>query len=56
MLGLAPGARVDDIKRAYRRLARSLHPDTHPTATDAERRALQERFVQVTEAYRTLVA
>lgn len=56
LLGLPPGARLDDIKRAYRHLARSLHPDTHPTATEAERRALQQRFVEVTEAYRTLVA
>jgi hypothetical protein len=56
ILGLTPGARVDDIKRAYRRLALTLHPDAHPTATDSERRALQERFVEVTEAYRALVA
>jgi DnaJ-domain-containing protein 1 len=56
LLGLAPGARADDIKRAYRQLARSLHPDAHPTATDTERRALQERFVELTEAYRSLVA
>jgi hypothetical protein len=56
LLGLAPGARVDDIKRAYRQLARTLHPDTHPTATDDERRLLQARFVEVTEAYRSLVA
>jgi hypothetical protein len=56
VLGLSPGARADEIKRAYRRLALTLHPDTHPTATDSERRALQERFVEVTEAYRALVA
>jgi hypothetical protein len=56
VLGLPPGAALDDIKRAYRRLVRTLHPDTHPTATPAERRVLQDRFAEVTEAYRSLVA
>jgi DnaJ-domain-containing protein 1 len=56
VLGLTPGARTEEIKRAYRQLARSLHPDTHPGATDTERRALQEKFAEVTEAYRSLVA
>ncbi len=56
VLGLPPGAQVDEIKRAYRRLARTVHPDLHPGASDEERRALQARFVEITDAYRTLVA
>jgi hypothetical protein len=56
LLGISPGAGLDDIKRAYRRLALTLHPDAHPTASPAERRVLQDRFVEVTEAYRSLVA
>jgi hypothetical protein len=56
VLGLPPGAQVDEIKRAYRRLARTVHPDLHPDASDEERRALQARFVEITDAYRTLVA
>jgi curved DNA-binding protein CbpA len=44
------------IKRAYRRLARAVHPDLHPEATLEERRALAARFSEITEAYRTLVA
>jgi hypothetical protein len=56
ILGLPPGAQVDEIKRAYRRLARTVHPDLHPGASDEERRALQARFVEITDAYRTLVA
>jgi hypothetical protein len=56
VLGLPPGARVEEIKRAYRRLARSVHPDLHPGASDEERRALQARFVELTDAYRALVA
>jgi hypothetical protein len=56
VLGLAPGASVADIKRAYRRLARTVHPDLHPNATEAERRSLQARFVEITGAYGSLVA
>jgi DnaJ-domain-containing protein 1 len=56
LLGLPPGSDPAEIKRAYRRLARAVHPDLHPGATDAERRALEARFVEITEAYRSLVA
>jgi hypothetical protein len=33
-----------------------VHPDLHPEATDEERRSLQVRFSELTEAYRALVA
>jgi hypothetical protein len=56
ILGLPPGADPVAIKRAYRRLARAVHPDLHPEATAEERRALAARFSEITEAYRTLVA
>ena len=55
-LGISPGADAVAIKRAYRQLARDYHPDLHPKATDEQRRALAERFVQVTAAYQVLVA
>jgi len=54
VLGLSPGAQAIEIKRAYRRLARSVHPDLHPGATREEHRDLQARFVAITEAYRAL--
>ena len=56
LLGVPPGTDVADVKRAYRRLARAVHPDLHPGATEAERTALQARFVEITRAYRALVA
>jgi DnaJ-domain-containing protein 1 len=56
VLGLPPGADLSEVKRAFRQLARSFHPDVHPHATDDERRVLQARFSEITEAYRALVA
>jgi DnaJ-domain-containing protein 1 len=56
VLGLSPGADPAAIKQAYRRLARTVHPDLHPQATPEERRHLEVRFSQIHEAYRALVA
>jgi hypothetical protein len=56
VLGVSPGTEQAEIKRAYRRLARTVHPDLHPRATDEQRSALQARFVEITAAYRALVA
>jgi molecular chaperone DnaJ len=47
-LGVARDATTDEIKKAYRRLARQLHPDVNPGA-DAS-----ERFKSVTHAYDVL--
>jgi curved DNA-binding protein len=48
MLGLERGASEDEIKKAYRRLARKYHPDVSKEP-DAK-----ERFQEVSEAYETL--
>ena len=47
-LGVARDASEDQIKKAYRKLARELHPDVNP-APEA-----QERFKAVTHAYEVL--
>ena len=47
-LGVARNASTDEIKRAYRKLARQLHPDVNP---DPE---VQEQFKHVTNAYEVL--
>lgn len=48
VLGVARGASVDEIKKAYRTLARTYHPDVNKAA-DAE-----DRFKEINEAYQIL--
>jgi hypothetical protein len=55
LLGLPEGAPLDEVKRAFHRLAYELHPDRHPAASEDDRRALERRFAEVSAAYRQLV-
>jgi molecular chaperone DnaJ len=49
VLGVPKDASQDDIKKAYRKLARQYHPDANPDDKDAEK-----NFKEVSEAYSVL--
>ena len=44
VLGIKKGASKDEIKSAYRKLAKTYHPDNHETGN-------AEKFKEVQEAY-----
>ncbi len=49
LLGVSRGASAEDIKKAYRTMAKKYHPDTNPNNKEAE-----EKFKEVNEAYEVL--
>ena len=49
ILGVSKSASADDIKRAFRKLARKYHPDVNPGNSNAE-----ARFKEISEAYEVL--
>lgn len=48
ILGVPKGASTDDVKKAYRKLARKYHPDV------SKESGAEERFKDIAEAYQTL--
>lgn len=54
-LGVTAVATVDEIRDAFRRRARTLHPDLHPDATPEDRARLGREFNSVREARDILV-
>ena len=51
ILGVSRNATKDEIKRAYRRLAKKYHPDLNPD----NREEAEEKFKEISEAYEVLM-
>ncbi len=49
LLGVPRNAKADDIKKAYRKLARQYHPDVNPGNSNSE-----DRFKEISEAFEVL--
>ena len=51
VLGIEPGSPFEDVKAAYRRLARRYHPDVNPEHVEWA----SQQFIEVTEAYQFIL-
>jgi hypothetical protein len=54
VLGVAPGASTEDVRRAYLKLARAHHPDYFVDAAAGERLAAEQRMRSINEAWAIL--
>lgn len=55
LLGLKATATKEDIKAAYRRLAKEYHPDRLVGVSDVVKKIAEEKFKEVSEAYEYLI-
>ena len=53
---LAADFTLVELRREYRRLARRVHPDSHPGSSRMEAERLSRQFVSATDAYQRLLA
>ncbi len=54
ILGVAKNASAEDIKKKYRSLALKMHPDRLVKKSDLEKKEIEKRFQEITNAYETL--
>ena len=54
VLGVAKTASADEIKSAYRRLAKKYHPDVYATADEKTKKDAEAKFKEITHAYDVL--
>jgi len=54
LLGVAPDATSEEVTQAYRRLARTLHPDVHPGSSPEERERFSRVMARLNHAYRAM--
>ncbi len=54
VLGVDKKASADEIKSAYRRLAKKYHPDVYATASEEEKKKAEAKFKEIQYAYDVL--
>lgn len=54
VLGLNKNASKEDIKKAYRMMARKYHPDKYANASEDEKLTAENKFKEINEAYENL--
>ena len=54
VLGIQKGATADEIKSAYRSLAKKHHPDVFATKSESEKKAAEQQFKDIQHAYDVL--
>jgi curved DNA-binding protein CbpA len=54
LLGVRRGAHAEEIRGAFRRMAKRAHPDAHPHLSGEEKVAMHRQFIQLAHAYETL--
>jgi molecular chaperone DnaJ len=53
-LGVTKEANADEIKSAYRRLAKKYHPDVYASSDEAKKKEAEEKFKEAKHAYEVL--
>lgn len=54
ILGIERSATDEEIKSAYRRMAKKYHPDLYSTASEEEKKKAEEQFKKINHAYQVL--
>lgn len=54
ILGISENASQEEIKKAYRQLAKTHHPDKFTTAPSSQQKLAEEKFIQIQKAYELL--
>ena len=54
ILGVDKNASEDEIKKAFRKLSLKWHPDKHVNDSEADKKAAEEKFKDIAEAYGVL--
>lgn len=54
ILGVSKNATDEEIKAAFKKMTKKYHPDLHATKTNEEKKAMEEKFKEINEAFAVL--